>query len=259
MAADYTDTHAHLYLDAFNNDRDAVIERAIKRGVTKMFLPNLDSSSIEPMMALCQSYPGTCFPMMGLHPTSVKENYRDELKVISDTLRQNDFIAIGEIGIDLYWDKTFQKEQEEAFRTQLRWAKETGLPVVIHARDSFSEIFEVMDEESGPELKGVFHSFTGNREEAEKVLSYNFYIGINGIVTFKNASLANVVEKLPIERLLIETDAPFLAPVPFRGKRNESGYVTEVADRIASLHQLSPYEVAEITTDNAKTLFDKVR
>jgi TatD DNase family protein len=209
------------------------------------------------MMALCEKYPNACFPMMGLHPTSVKNNYTEELEVIRRALDQHGFIAIGEIGIDLYWDRTFQKEQEEAFRLQLRWAKEKALPVVIHSRDSFSEIFKVMDEESGPDLTGVFHSFTGNREEAEKALSYNFYIGINGIVTFKNSRLANVVEKVPLERLLIETDSPYLAPVPFRGKRNESGYVTEVADRIASLHQVSPYEIAEITTVNALKLFHK--
>jgi len=259
MLNEYIDTHAHLYLEAFSSDIDQAIDRAVKSGVKHVFLPNLDSSSISSMTEVCKRHPEVCYPMMGLHPTSVKENFEEELSIISRHLKNENYIAVGEIGIDLYWDKTFIKEQQSAFRTQLHWAAEMGLPVVIHARDSFDEIFQIMDEENIPELRGVFHSFTGSEKEAEKVLSYDFYIGINGIVTFKNAELAECVKNIPPEKLLIETDAPFLAPVPFRGKRNESAYVIEVAKKIAEIHHLSREELAKITTANALQLFTKVK
>jgi TatD DNase family protein len=257
MIPEFTDTHAHLYLDAFGDDSEQVIERAISRGVSRIFLPNLDSQSIRQLHRVCDQFRGTCFPMMGLHPTAVKENYRDELALISQQLSRRDYIAIGEIGIDLYWDKTFLSEQLDAFRTQLRWAKEMNLPVVIHARESFNEIFSVLDVENDPVLTGVFHSFTGDTAQAERVLSYGFFIGINGIVTFKNGGLDKVVKSIPLEKLLIETDAPFLAPVPYRGKRNECAYVTEVAAKIAEIHRMSLPEIAKITTQNALNLFKK--
>jgi TatD DNase family protein len=251
----YTDSHTHLYLEAFEDDRDQMIQRAIDSGVTRMLLPNIDSSSIGPLFALTERFPDHCFPMMGLHPTSVKENYQEELKRIEEALGHKEFIAIGETGIDLYWDKTFLKEQEEVFSTQIAWAMELDLPLVIHARDSFKEIFGVLDRAGGPELRGVFHSFTGGPAELERALSYNFMIGINGIVTFKNSNLGEVVHKIPMDRLLLETDAPFLAPVPYRGKRNESSYLPETATKVAEIHNLSKEEIARITTANAELLF----
>ena len=257
MGYKLTDTHAHLYLKAFRNDIDEVIVRAVGRGVKRIFLPNLDSSSVEDMLRICEKYKGICFPMIGLHPTSVKENYLDELTGIENELDNDKYIAIGETGIDLYWDQTYLEEQRIAFRTQLTWAKGSDLPVVIHARDSFDEIFEVMDQEHTPDLKGVFHSFTGNAEQAEKILSYGFYIGINGIVTFKNSGLEKIVKEIPLEKLLLETDAPFLAPTPFRGRRNESAYVYDVAKKIAEIKELKMEEVANITTANALTLFTR--
>ncbi|MCF8345800.1 MAG: TatD family hydrolase [Bacteroidales bacterium] len=257
MTAEFTDTHAHLYLDAYGDDAGQVVERAINLGVTRIFLPNLNSHSIKDLHRICDQFSETCFPMMGLHPTSVKENYREELDLIRQQLQKRAYIAIGEIGIDLYWDKTFLSEQTDAFRTQLRWAKDASLPVVIHARDSFDEIFSVLDQETGPALKGVFHSFTGNATQAAKILSYGFFIGINGIVTFKNGGLDKVVKDIPVEKLLIETDAPFLAPVPYRGKRNESAYVIEVAKKIAEIYGISISEIAKITTQNALNLFRK--
>lgn len=251
----YTDSHTHLYHFAFEDDRDQMIQRAIDSGVIRMLLPNIDSSSIGPLFALAERFPDHCFPMMGLHPTSVKENYKEELKRIEEALGHKDFIAIGETGIDLYWDKTFLKEQEEAFITQIAWAMELDLPLVIHARDSFQEIFSVLDRAGGPNLRGVFHSFTGGPVELERALSYNFMIGINGIVTFKNSNLAEVVRKIPTNRLLLETDAPFLAPVPYRGRRNESSYLLETAAKVAEIHNLSKEEIARITFANAELLF----
>jgi TatD DNase family protein len=257
MQYELIDTHAHLYLKAFNNDLDEVVGRAVDKGVKRIFLPNLDSTTIGEMNHLCEMYDGICFPMIGLHPTSVKENYRKELNNIEAELKNDRYIAIGETGIDLYWDKTFLEEQQIAFRTQLIWAKQHDLPVVIHARESFEEIFEVMDEEYTPELKGVFHSFTGNKEQAHKILSYGFYLGINGIVTFKNAGLDKIVKDIPLEKLLVETDAPFLAPTPYRGKRNESAYVVEVMRKIAEIKELDPKKLSNITSKNALTLFPR--
>jgi TatD DNase family protein len=251
----FTDSHTHLYLDAFNEDRDQMIQRAIEAGVDHLLLPNIDSTTINPMYSLAESYPGLCFPMMGLHPTSVKENYQDELKIIKSHLDREGIIAIGETGIDLYWDKSYLQQQEEVFKIQIGWAMELDLPLVIHARDSFPEIFRAMDEAGRPGLRGVFHSFTGTEEDLERALSFDFMIGINGIVTFKNSKLAGVVQELPIERLLLETDAPFLTPVPYRGKRNESSYLPEIAAKVAEIHNLSLEEVATITSNNAEQLF----
>jgi TatD DNase family protein len=194
--------------------------------------------------------------MMGLHPTSVKENFSSELGTIETELQKRRYSAIGEIGIDLYWDKTFVEKQKEAFQIQIKWAKELNLPIVIHARESFDEIFEVLDNTWEEGLTGVFHSFSGNRDHAQKALSYNFHIGINGIVTFKNNDIADVVSEIPLDRILLETDAPFLAPVPFRGKRNESSYLLHIAERISELHKLNIEEVAEVTTNNALNLFN---
>lgn len=232
-----------------------MIQRALDKGVTRMLLPNIDSTSIGPLFSLTEKFPEHCFAMMGLHPTSVKENYREELSLIEEALVQKDIIAIGETGIDLYWDKSFLKEQEEVFATQIGWALELDLPLVIHARDSFQEIFKVLDNAGGPGLRGVFHSFTGGPDELDRALSYDFMIGINGIVTFKNSNLGEVVRKIPLNRLLLETDAPFLAPVPYRGKRNESSYLPETASKISEIFNLSLAEVARITSTNAERLF----
>jgi TatD DNase family protein len=251
----YTDSHTHLYLDAFSDDRDDMVQRALEAGVTKIFLPNIDSSTTQAMFSLSGQYPGVCFPMMGLHPTSVKANYREELETIESFLDRPGIIAIGETGIDLYWDKTFIREQEMVFKTQIGWAKNLGLPLVIHSRNSFKEIFQAMDETGVDGLRGVFHSFTGGPAELEKALSYGFMIGINGIVTFKNSDLGEVVSAIPSDRLLLETDAPFLAPVPFRGRRNESSYLVHIAAKVGEIHNLTIEEIGSITTRNALGLF----
>jgi len=251
----YTDSHTHLYLDAFSEDRDDMINRALEAGVTRMFLPNIDSTTVNALFALSERYPGSCFPMAGLHPTSVKGDFRNELRIIKELLDRPGIIAIGEIGIDLYWDRTFIHEQKEAFLIQINWARELNLPVVIHSRDSFPVIFRAMDEAGTDKLKGVFHSFTGSREDLEKALSYGFMIGINGIVTFKNSNLRQLVKAIPLDSLLLETDAPYLAPVPYRGKRNESSYLVEIAAEIGEIHNLTKEKVGELTTRNAEKLF----
>jgi len=249
------DTHTHLYLDAFSADRDTVVRRALEAGVSRMLLPNIDVSTIATMFQMSEQHAGICLPMMGLHPTSVKQDYRNQLALVEEKLDQPGIVAIGEIGIDLYWDQTYVREQEEAFRRQIRWARERDLPIVIHVRDSFKEIFRVLDQEAIHGLSGVFHSFTGNSEELRKALSYGFMIGINGIVTFKNSDLAGLVPLIPKENILLETDAPFLAPVPFRGKRNESSYLVHVAERVAEIYNLTIAELGAVTTRNAENLF----
>lgn len=253
----YTDTHTHLYLEAFSSDRDDMIRRALDAGVSRMLLPNIDSSTEGAMLSLAGQYPGSCFPMAGLHPTSVKENWRDELKVTESLLQHQGIIAVGETGIDLYWDRTYIPQQVEAFKIQIDWAKEMDLPIVIHSRNSFREVFKAMDEAGTDNLRGVFHSFSGTGEELEKALSYGFMIGINGIVTYKNSNLREVVRAIPVDRLLLETDAPFLTPVPHRGQRNESSYLVEIAAVAGEIHNLTKEKVGEITTRNADKLFFK--
>ena len=234
-----------------------MVRRALEAGITQMYLPNINSHTIGAMFDLAKQFPDNCFPMMGLHPTSVKKNFREELKTIENHLDRTGIIAIGETGIDLYWDKTFLLEQKEVFKAQIGWAKERKLPLVIHARDSFHEIFQVLDEVGGTGLRGVFHSFTGSLSDLEKALSYDFMIGINGIVTFKNSNLGEVVQSIPKDRLLLETDAPFLAPVPHRGKRNESSYLVHIAAKIAGIYNLTLEEVEEMTSRNAEQLFQQ--
>jgi TatD DNase family protein len=251
----FTDTHTHLYLDAFSGDRDDMVHRALGAGVSRMLLPNIDHSTIRPLLQMTDHYPGICLPMMGLHPTSVKSDYEPILSSVEQAIDRPGVVAIGEIGIDLYWDQTFIREQEKVFTRQIRWARERALPIVIHARDSFKEIFRVLDQEGTSGLTGVFHSFSGTGEELDKALSYGFMIGINGIVTFKNSNLASLVPLIPKEKILLETDAPFLAPVPYRGKRNESSYLVNVAQRVAEIYNLSVEETGKITTRNAELLF----
>ncbi|MBN1133006.1 MAG: TatD family hydrolase [Bacteroidales bacterium] len=251
----FIDTHTHLYLDSFSDDRVEVMERALQNGVTRMLLPNIDSGTIQSLYTTTDQYSHICLPMMGLHPNSVKKNFKYELNTIEKQFQYRRFIAVGETGMDLYRNPEFALEQEIAFETQIRWARESGLPIVIHARQSFREIFKVLDKIREPGLKGVFHSFSGDIKEAEKALSYGFYIGINGMVTFKNSNIAGIVAGLPLERILLETDAPFLSPEPFRGKRNESSYLIYIAGKIAEIHRVSIKELADITTGNAERLF----
>lgn len=249
------DTHSHIYSEAFDEDIAEVIQRAKEANVGQIFLPNIDSESIEPMFKLVKDYPDFCLPMMGLHPTSVKENYVEELAICEKWLNKENFIAIGEIGIDLYWDKTFLKEQQFVFNQQLKWAVEKELPVVIHARESFPEIFEVLESFKTQNLSGVFHSFTGNLEQANKAIDMGFLLGLNGILTFKNSGLDKVVKEVDPKYLILETDSPYLAPTPKRGKRNESAYVALIAEKLADIYNLSLEEVTEITSRNAKNLF----
>lgn len=250
------DTHTHLYLNAFDDDREAMVERAIASGVKYMFLPNIDSSSVKGMHSLCDRFPENCFPLMGLHPTSVKENFREELVNVERLLGEHTYYGVGETGIDLYWDKTYYQEQVEAFNRQIDLALEYGLPLVIHARESFGEIFEVLESRDISGLHGVFHCFTGNLEDAERAMGLGFMLGIGGVLTYKNSGLDKVVKALGPERLILETDAPFLPPVPHRGKRNESAYVIHVADKLAEILGIREDEVAEITSRNASKLFN---
>ena len=251
----FIDTHTHLYLPEFDQDRDQVIKNAMDNNVYKLLLPNVDSSTINPLIDLVKKYPAHCFPMIGLHPTSVKEDYEQEMKIVESWLKKEKFIAIGEIGMDLYWDKTFQKQQEEVFRRQINLAKEYDLPVVIHARESFEEIFKVIKEEIDDRLTGVFHAFTGNVEQANQIIEWGFMMGIGGIVTFKNAGLDKVIRNIDINHMVLETDSPYLAPVPKRGKRNQSAYVKHIAEKIALIKEVSLEEVAQMTSTNAKQLF----
>lgn len=249
------DTHSHIYSEAFDEDIAEAIQRAQDANVGQILLPNIDSESIEPMFKLVKDYPDFCLPMMGLHPTSVKENYEEELAICEKWLNKESFIAIGEIGIDLYWDKNFLKEQQFVFDQQLKWAVERNLPVVIHARESFSEIFEILESFKSQNLKGVFHSFTGSFEQANKAIDMGFLLGLNGILTFKNSGLDKVIKEIDTKHLILETDSPYLAPTPKRGKRNESAYVALIAEKLAEIHNLSVAEVTEITSRNAQCLF----
>jgi len=251
----FVDTHSHIYSEEFSSDRNEVIGRASKAGVTKIILPNIDSSTIKPMLDLADSDPHLFIPLIGLHPTSVKEDFRKELEITEYWLNKRKFAGIGEIGIDLYWDKTFINEQIEVFRTQIGWAKKLRIPIVIHVRDSFQEVFEVLEQEKEESLMGVFHSFTGNAEQAAQVIDFGFKIGIGGIVTFKNSGLDTIVKNIDLKHILLETDSPWLAPVPHRGRRNESTFITAIAAKIALLHAISIEEVARITTQNAQQLF----
>ena len=249
------DTHTHLYLEEFDTDRHEMVERAIQQGVNKMLLPNIDSGSIDGMLELCQAFPENCLPMMGLHPTSVKENFEEELKIVDEWLEKQKFYAIGETGIDLYWDKTHQKEQELAFVHQINLAKKHKLPIVIHSRNSFDELIAILENHIEPDLTGVFHCFTGNLDQAEKIINMGFMLGIGGVITFKNSGLDKVVDELTLDHIILETDAPFLAPVPYRGKRNESAYTQIIAQKIAEIKNITMDAVAEITSANASRLF----
>lgn len=250
------DTHSHIYLEQFDEDRDKMLLRAAEAGVETILMPNVDMESIDSMMRLQKQFPEKCKAMMGLHPTSVGENYQQQLDEMYLMLNDNKYCAIGEVGIDLYWDKTFIKQQIEAFKIQLNWAKEMELPVVIHARDAFDEIFEVLDEFEMEGLNGVFHSFSGSVEQGRKILEYpGFYLGINGVVTFKNSGLDKVISEIGMDRLVLETDAPYLTPTPFRGKRNEPAYLSYIIQKLATIFDVPIQKVVETTTTNANQLF----
>lgn len=252
----FVDTHTHLFSPSFEEDRTEIVQRAIKAGVEKMLLPNIDIESIEPMYDLCARFPNNCFPMMGLHPGSVDEKWEENLEQIRKNLFERKNCAVGEIGMDLYWDKTFVNEQAEAFRRQVNWAKELNLPIVIHAREAFDEIFEIVDELNDERLTGVFHCFTGTLEQAKKIQNYGgFKLGIGGVLTYKKAGLDEVLKDIELSEMILETDSPYLPPTPHRGKRNESAYLLHVAEKLADVKKTSLAEVAQITTKNAHELF----
>ncbi|MFD0861101.1 TatD family hydrolase [Sungkyunkwania multivorans] len=250
-----TDTHTHLYSEAFDEDRKEMIARAMDAGVKRFFIPAIDSTYTDAMIQLEKEYPKNIFLMMGLHPTHVKENYEEELAHVQAQLAHRKFYAVGEIGIDLYWDKSTLGMQQDAFRRQIHLAKKYELPIVIHCREAFDEIFEVLEEEKDDKLFGIFHCFTGTLEQAERAISFNMKLGIGGVVTFKNGKIDQFLEEIDLKHIVLETDAPYLSPTPYRGKRNESSYVTLVLDKLADIYKRTPDEIAHITTENSKEVF----
>ena len=252
------DTHSHLFVEEFSEDLPSVIQRAKEVGVERVFMPNIDDESLEDMLQVCSLYPGYCYPMLGYHPTSVDASSMAKvLRMKEHLVSGHPFIAIGEVGLDLYWDKTYLREQQLVLDEQIQWALEWDLPMVIHCREAFVELFDVLKPYKNSGLKGVFHSFTGTQDEAREALEYdNFMLGINGVVTFKKSSLPEVLKQVPLERLVLETDSPYLAPTPFRGKRNESSFVVKVADKLAEIYGVSKSEVCSITSNNALKVFE---
>jgi TatD DNase family protein len=250
-----TDTHTHLYSEEFEQDRGEMIQRAINAGVSRFFIPAIDSTCTQAMYDLEQNFPEHVFLMMGLHPTYVKDTYEAELAHVASELAKRKFYAIGEIGIDLYWDKTHLKQQQLAFRQQIQWAKQYKLPIVIHCREAFDEIFEILEEEKSPELFGIFHCFSGTYEQALQAISYNMLLGIGGVVTFKNGKIDQFLDRIDLKHIVLETDSPYLAPIPFRGKRNESSYIVNVVAKLAVIYNMTVAEIAQITTENSKRVF----
>lgn len=254
------DSHSHLFLEEFSEDLPQVMERARQAGVTHIFMPNVDRSTLPSLLSVCAEYEGYCFPMLGLHPTSVASDYRKELGLIKTYLEKGPkFVAIGEIGLDLYWDKTYLNEQVAALEEQLRWALDYGLPVVIHCREAFDCLYNILCKYKGTTLRGILHSFTGTVDDARRMMEFpGFLIGINGVVTFKKSLLPEVLADVPLEKLVLETDAPYLAPVPQRGKRNESAYIVHTLQKVADIYGVLPEEVAQVTSENALNLFGMV-
>jgi TatD DNase family protein len=250
-----TDTHTHQYYETDPLKREELMQRCLDNGISRLFLPNVDSASIELVMSQVKEYPRYCFAMLGLHPCDVKENWQDELNAINAAIPQHKIYAIGEIGIDLYWDKTTLDNQVKAFKIQINWAKKLKLPIVIHCRDAFEEVYKVLLEEQDEDLRGIFHCFTGTLEQAQKVIDLGFYLGIGGVVTYKNSGLDKIVQQIDLKHIVLETDSPYLTPVPYRGKKNESSYLLYVAEKVADLHQTSVENVAAITTENSKIVF----
>jgi TatD DNase family protein len=252
----FIDTHTHLFVEEFNEDRNIVIKRAIDAGVEMMLLPNIDVDTVEAMHQLARAFPKNCFPMMGLHPGSVDANWETKLETIRTHLFSGKYVAVGEIGMDLYWDKTYVEAQKKVFRRHIEWAKELKLPIVIHAREAFHEIFEIVDELNDERLTGVFHCFTGTADDAAKIIEYGgFKLGLGGVLTYKNAKLDESLKNVPLEYIVLETDSPYLPPVPHRGKRNESAYLLHVAEKLAEIYGCSLKQIEEQTTKNAVELF----
>ena len=249
------DTHTHLYLEAFDVDRDEIIQKALETGVTRFYLPSIDSSYTDRMLALEKQYPENIRLMIGLHPTHVNNNYKHELNHVKQYLNKHTFAAMGEIGIDLYWDQSFLSQQKEAFDLQIIWAKENGLPIVIHCRNAFDEVFEVLEGHKGDGLSGIFHCFTGTKEQAQRAIGFNFKLGIGGVVTYKNGKIDQYLDQISIDNIVLETDAPYLAPVPLRGERNQSSYLVFILRKLSEIHQISEEEIALLTTQNAYDVF----
>jgi TatD DNase family protein len=249
-----TDTHTHLYYETDEIKRAALMQRCKDNGIGRLFLPNVDAASVPMVFSLTQSFPGV-YPMLGLHPCSVKNGWEDELNIIKSSWQPSKIVAIGEIGIDLYWDKTTLPEQIQAFKTQITWAKSLKLPIVIHCRDAFNEVYQVLQQEHDENLRGIFHCFSGTLEQAQKVIDLGFYLGIGGVVTYKNSGLDKVVAQIDLKHIVLETDSPYLTPVPYRGKPNESSYLIYVAEKVAELHQTDVETVANITTENSRLIF----
>lgn len=250
-----TDTHTHLYSEAFDEDRKEMMQRALDGNVSRFFVPAIDSTYTKAMLHLEKEYPENVFLMMGLHPTHVKDNYKDELAHVEEILAKRKFCAVGEIGIDLYWDKTTLGIQQEAFRFQIKLAKQYKLPIVIHCRESFDEIFEILEEEKDDDLFGIFHCFTGTLEQAHQAISYNMKLGIGGVVTFKNGKIDKFLNQIDLEHIVLETDSPYLSPTPYRGKRNESSYINNVLKKVSKIYNVSETDVAKITTQNSQEIF----
>lgn len=250
-----TDTHTHLYATEFDEDRHQMMERAMAAGVERFFVPAIDSETTDAMYAIEKAYPGKVFLMMGLHPTHVKENFESEIAHIENQLKKHAFYAIGEIGIDLYWDKTFLAQQQIAFKHQIQLAKKYKLPIVIHCRDAFDEVFEILEVEKSEDLFGIFHCFSGTLEQAKKVVSYNMKLGIGGVVTFKNGKIDTFLHQIDLSKIVVETDAPYLAPAPHRGKRNESSYLVAIIEKLSEIYGVSTTEVSKITTQNSISIF----
>ena len=250
-----TDTHTHIYYHAGTDMLEDQMQRCFDRQITKLFLPNVDQASIEPVMATAAAYPANCFPMLGLHPCSVKEDYKTALAAIEKALANYKVYAIGEIGLDLYWDKSTLEIQKDAFRTQVAWAKALNLPIDIHCREAFDELFPLLEELKDDKLFGILHCFTGNLEQAHQAIDLGFALGIGGVVTFKKAGLDAVVKEIDLQHIVLETDAPYLAPSPYRGKENESSYLYHIAEKVADLKEISIKELATITTENATRIF----
>lgn len=251
----FTDTHTHLYSEAFLDDQSAMINRAIAAGVSRFFVPAIDSTYSQAMLDLKARYPQEVHLMCGLHPTHVKANVQEELKHVQEMLAIHDYVAIGEIGVDLYWDQTFKQAQLDAFHTQIQWSLDKKLPIAIHCRDAFNEIFEVLEDYRGGTLHGIFHCFTGDLQQAQQAIDLNLKLGIGGVATFKNGKIDQFLNKIALEHIVLETDAPYLAPVPYRGKRNESAYITLVAQKLAEIYNLPLVKIAKQTTDNSREVF----
>jgi len=253
----YVDSHTHIYLKDFDEDRKGIISECLNNGVNKLLLPNIDKSSIADVIKICEVYKDICYPMVGLHPCYVKDSYEDDLDFLKPIIRSIKPIAVGEIGIDLYWDKSNLEIQRKAFIAQINWAKEFKLPIVIHARDSYNEIFEVLDQVNDENLNGVFHCFSSSLKDADRILNYGgFKLGIGGVVTFKNSGLDKVVKNIDIKNIVLETDSPYLTPTPFRGTRNKSSYIPIIANKLSDIYEISCEEIGNITSKNAKEIFN---